>query len=236
MKKLFLFFVLSMFYFLSSPSNAKAEITCQPIYGGGQTCITTGTISVNKTVMNPQTNKMVDNLGINDPKYGPEYIVTFQLAITNTSNSVISQIDVRDTIPQFMNFSAGPGNFDQSTKNLNFRIENLNANETRVFNVLGRVVNSNSLPNSSIVCVVNQVNAVTNQGSTAQDNAQFCIEKTLPVTTTITTKGGFPVFPPTDVITAPKTGPESLALFSLIPTAIAGVALRKYSIKKGSVN
>lgn len=235
MKKFFLFFLLSVLYFLF-PSSAKAEITCQPIYGGGQTCITTGTISVNKTVMNPKTNIMVDNLGINDPKYGPGFIVTFQLAITNTTNSVISQIDVRDTIPQFMNFSAGPGNFDQATKTLNFRIENLNANETRVFNVLGRVVDVNNLPNSSIVCVVNQVNAVTNQGATAQDNAQFCIEKNLLPTTVTTTKGGFPVLSPTDVTSAPKTGPESLILLSLIPTGIAGFALRKYSIKKESVN
>lgn len=234
MKKLFLFFLLSVLY-LIFPSNAKAEITCQPIYGGGQTCITTGTISVNKTVLNPQTNKMVDNLGINDPKYGPGFIVTFQLSITNTSNSVISQIDVRDIIPQFMNFSAGPGNFDQSTKNLNFRIENLNANETRVFNVLGRVADANSLPNSSVVCVVNQVQAITNQGATAQDNAQFCIEKGLPAPV-VTTKGGFPVFPPTDVTTAPTTGPESLALLALIPAGISGLLLRKYSMKKEAVN
>lgn len=232
MKKFLLVFLFSVFY-LAIPSSAKAEISCQPIYGGGQTCITTGGISLNKTVMNPQTNRMVDNLGINDPKYGPDFIVTFQLALTNTSNAVIPQVDVRDSIPQFMNFSAGPGNFEEASKTLTFRVENLNVNETRVFNVLGRVVSANSLPNSSVTCVVNQVSAVTSQGATAQDNAQFCIEKNLITTTNVQngfTKGGFPVMSPSALTSAPKTGPESLVLFSLVPTAIAGFALRKYSI------
>lgn len=225
---------MAFMLYLMIPSSAKAEISCQPIYGGGQTCISTENISVNKTVMNPQTNRMVDNLGINDPKYGPGFIVTFQLALTNTSNSVISHIDVKDIIPQFMNFSAGPGNFDQSTKTLTFGVENLNVNETRVFNVLGRIVDTNLLPNSqSIVCVVNQVNAVTNQGATAQDNAQFCIEKDLLITPT-TPKGGFPVFPPTEVGSAPTTGPEYF--LALIPAGILGLILRKYSTKKEAVN
>ena len=44
-----------------------------------------------------------------------------------------------------------------------------------------------------------------------------------------TTKGGKPVFPPTQAKKTPDTGPESLALFGLIPTAISGLFLRRKS-------
>ena len=225
-------FLLTIFAFTP---KAFADISCQPIYGGGQTCVSTGSISVNKTVMNPQTSKMVDNLGINDPKYAPGYIITFQISVTNTSNSAISHTDVKDTFPQFINFSTGPGSFDEALKTLSFGIENLGANETRVFNVLGRVADASNLPDAqSIVCVVNQVNAVTNQNSTTQDNAQFCIQKQVlqPAQTTTITKGGFPILSPVTVVASPSTGPESLVLFSLIPTGLAGWMLKKHSIKK----
>ncbi len=224
-------FLLTIFAFTP---KAFADISCQPIYGGGQTCVSTGSISVNKTVMNPQTSKMVDNLGINDPKYAPGYIVTFQIALTNTSNSVISHTDVKDTFPQFITFSSGPGNFDEASKTLTFGVDNLGAQETRVFNVLGRVADTSNLPDAqSIVCVVNQVSAITSQNSTTQDNAQFCIQKQAPIQqTTTTTKGGFPILSPVAVYATPSTGPESLVLFSLIPTGIAGWMLKKYSMKK----
>ena len=87
-------------------NRAFADTSCQPIYGGGQTCVTTGNISINKTVMNPQTNKMVDNLSINDPKYKPGFIVTFQINVTNTGNNNISRINIVDFFPQYVTFSS----------------------------------------------------------------------------------------------------------------------------------
>ncbi len=66
--------------------------------------------------------------------------------------------------------------------------------------------------------MVNQSFASANDIN-VQDNAQLCIQKTLPV------------FPAPTAKTTPKTGPEALALIGLIPSAIAGLVLRKRSMK-----
>ncbi len=81
--KLFLsiIFLLIIFSFLFPLKSYADSISCQPIYGGGQTCVTTANILINKKVLNPSTNVFVDNLGINDPKYQPGFIVNFRLEI-----------------------------------------------------------------------------------------------------------------------------------------------------------
>lgn len=224
---LFVFSVLS--YFVSS---AYAEISCQPIYGGGQTCVTSENILVDKKILNPKTNVLVDNLGINDPKFDPDTVVNFQISVKNTGNNLLNKVDVKDIFPQHLNFFGGPGNFDPNTKELTFSIENLKPNEIKTFTVLGKIVDAAQLQISQgVVCVVNQVQAVNsaNTSQVSQDNSQFCIEKKV---LGETAKGGFPVLPIKPTGTSPSTGAESLALFSLIPTGITGWFLRKYSFKK----
>lgn len=227
-----LIFLLTIFSFVI-PSKSFADVSCQPIYGGGQTCATSENILINKKVLNPSTNTLVDNLGINDPKYNPGFIVNFRLEVTNTGNTTINKVDVKDIFPQYIEFNSGPGNFDQNTKTLTFSLDNLAPNETRVSIIIGKVVTSSQLPTSGIVCVVNQAIAVTSDNDNSQDNAQLCIENKIPAPV-VTTKGGFPILSPVPVGTSPSTGPESLALFSLIPTGIAGWFLRKHALRKKS--
>ena len=212
------------------PIASYADMSCQPIYGGGQTCVTTGNFVIDKKILNTQTNAFVDNLGVNDMKFEPGNIVNFQISVTN--NGTTSQtIDVKDIFPQYLNFETGPGSFDPNTKNLTFTANNLKPDETRTFKVNGRIVDSNQISISQgFVCVVNQATATNpkDTSQTSQDNSQFCIEKKVQGAV----KGGFPVLPVTPVYSTPATGSETLALISLIPTAIAGWLLRKYTYKK----
>lgn len=228
--------IFSLLFSLTVVSAAYADTGCVSIYGGGQSCPQSGNISINKTVINPQTNVFVDSLSINDPKFGPDNTVTFQLILKNTGSATLDTVTVKDTLPQFVMFAAGPGNFDQATNTLTFTVNNLAANETRTFTVVGRIVSAPKLPaDQSIVCVVNQSFA-SNNGQTSQDNAQFCIQKTLPTPTPtqvpgqpeqIMTKGGLKVFAPQPVTTTPSTGPEALPLLAMIPTGVLGYFLRK---------
>lgn len=229
MKKLYLSTVALLTVFcLTLPLKSFADTSCQPIYGGGQTCVTTGNISINKTVLNPQTNQFVDNLSINDPRHQPGFITTFKIAVTNTDDANISRIKVNDVFPQYITFSSGPGNFDNNTKTLTFEIDNLKSNETRAFTILGKIVDSSLIPinQGSVVCVVNQATATNldNNSQVSQDNAQLCIEKIA--------SSGFPVIPATNITITPSTGPEAWGLISLIPTGLAGWFLRKRSLKK----
>lgn len=220
--------ILSIIAF-AFPLKTYADTSCQPIYGGGQSCITTNNIVIDKTVLNPQTNQFVNNLSINDPKYQPGFIATFQISITNTGNNNISRIDVKDIFPQYVSFSAGAGTFNANTNTLSFSLDNLAPNETRKYNIVGRVFKAEQLPGAmgSVVCAVNQTIAIINNNNVGQDNAQFCIQKTV----VATTKGGFPIYPSVPTASTPSTGPEALVLFGLIPTGITGLFLRKKSYK-----
>lgn len=236
MKNLLFSMLLVASGYLLAASPVRADVSCQPIYGGGETCVQIGKVLINKMVLNPQTNVFVDNLGINDPKFGPDFIVTFKLDITNTGQTKISKVDVRDIFPQFVKFQTGPGNFDSNSKTLNFSLDNLEPNEIRTFTLFGRVVSQNELSaDSGIVCVVNQAIAQGSENSgQSQDNSQLCIQKQVlgatPTPIPGVTKGGLKVFPQPKVITTPPTGPEMLPLIGLIPSGIAGFFLRRKSI------
>lgn len=232
------FLAITTFALLATP--VSADVSCQPIYGGGQTCVQTGNVSVDKKLTHPKTNSLVDNIGVNDDKFGPESVVTFQIAVTNTGSAKISRVQVRDIFPQYVDFAAGVGNFDGGSKVLSFDVNDLNPSETRTFNIVGKVVKAENLPvNQGTVCVVNQATAkdASNTGNPSVDNAQLCIQKNLPAVTTqpttvVETKGGIKVFPPQKVLTTPATGPEMLPLLALIPTGLFGAFLRKKSLIK----
>lgn len=225
--------ITSLAFFITP---AQADVSCQPIYGGGQTCVQTGNLVVNKKVIDPKTGNLVDNLGVNDNKFGPEGVVTFQIAVTNTGNGKINRIQVKDIFPQFVDFAAGAGNFDGGSKVLSFDVNDLNPNETRTFNIVGKVTKAENLPGDrSTVCVVNQAIGTTNDGQTSQDNVQMCIEKNAqvtPTTTVVETKGGLKVFPPQKTFTTPSTGPEALPLIALLPTGALGAFLRRKAFGK----
>lgn len=220
--------ILTLFLFVfgfAFASQAYAQVVCQPIYGGGQTCVTVGNIAVNKVVAHPQTGVFVDNLGVNDPKFAPNQVVTFRITITNTGGTTISSVNVTDVFPQFVNFVSGPGSFNQTNKTLTFSAGGLNPGESREFTLQGKVVADNQLT-QQITCVVNHV-SVTADSMQAQDNSQLCIQKPQAVT-----KGGLPVMPPPKVKVTPPTGPELIPLISLLPAGLGGWYLRKFGGKK----
>lgn len=230
MKKLLLSFSVLAISYLLLATSVIADGYCQPIYGGGQTCVQAGNVAINKMVLNPKTNIFVNNLGVNDPKFAADQNITFQLIITNNGDSKLSKITVKDIFPQFVNFVSGPGSFDNNAKTLSFDVNDLNSKESKDFKIVGKVVPINQLSINNTACIVNQATATSN-GQTSQDNAQFCIEKKVQEQAApTTTKGGLTIYPPTQVITTPPTGPEALPLLALLPTGIAGFILRKKSL------
>lgn len=252
MKKYFFsFFLLSIVYCLLSITSASADVICQPIYGGGQTCQQVGPVLIDKKVQTPSNSAFVDNLGVNDNKFAPEQAVNFQLTITNTGNTPLSIVNVKDIFPGQVNTITGPGSINGNV--LTFDEINLMPGESRTRTVSAKTVPANQLADG-ITCVVNQ-GFVTLQNQVSQDNAQFCIQKgpvaaaltptpvvigptatpsptaapgaAAPTPTGIPTKGGLKVFPAPQAVTTPPTGPEAIPLIGLIPTGILGHFLRK---------
>ena len=207
--------------------NTVASAQCVPLYGGGQTCPAVN-IAINKTVQNPQTNAFVDNLGVNDPKFSAEQIATFQLIVSNTGGASIGRVIIRDVFPQFVSFISGPGNFDNNTKTLTFEVTNLTPGESRTFTLQGRIVPEGQLPsNVGVACVVNQSVVTMDDGRSASDNAQLCIERKV--------LGGQPgvpskevqIFPPSKVEVIPVTGVELFSLLGFASSGLVGFVLRK---------
>lgn len=197
--------------FADGTSNTSSN--CVPVYGGGVSCPRIGQVLINKTVKNPSTGVFVDNLGPSDPRFRPESLVTFHLAVQNTGDQTLDKVTVTDTLPDFLDFTSGPGNFDSKSKTLTFDVFNLAGGTSQTFEMLGRVVHEAVLPaDKSLVCVVNNVTAVTSS-QTDSDSSQVCITKEAP-----------PV--------VPTAGPKEwvLTIVGLSTGLTLGLYLRKKSI------
>jgi uncharacterized repeat protein (TIGR01451 family) len=207
-------------------SASYGSVACQPVYGGGENCLTVGNLLLNKMVMDPSVKgeKYVDNLSLNTAKYSAGQTIKFRLDVTNTGNATISTVNVKDTLPSYVKFVSGPGSFDKSSNALSFSLSNLNPSETRSYVIVGKIVDQASLPKGQgVVCTVNQAEA-TSTSNQSQDNSQFCINVNV-----VTTKGGLPVYPAPSMTQTPATGAEMLSLLGLLPAAGAGLFLRRRS-------
>lgn len=228
-KFIFSLVLASSIYFLASVT-AFAAVSCQPIYGGGQTCVQSGNVLINKTVQNPLTGVFVDNLGVNDPHFSPDQTINFQISVTNTGGQTLPRVTVQDVLPKFVQFVSGVGSFDQNANTIAFDVLNLNPNETRTFSLTGKIVPVNQLPaDSNVICDITNTAIATVDGQT-QDIAKFCLQtQQAAAVVGTTTKGGLKVFPASSATTTPATGPELLPLIGLLPTGAFGFLLRRKS-------
>lgn len=235
--KRFLSLIIGILYIVLTPSQAQAADpnpvpSCQPIYGGGENCLQTGNITINKTIQNPQTLQYVDNLDSQGIKFTSGQIAEFRLTIQNTSSSQLSKITIKDILPSFIDYdSSEGGQYDTTTKTITFNIDKLNSKETKNLSIKGKIILPTGLSSEQTTfCTINQATANQND-QISQDNAMFCIlrnsSSTIQSSNTTTTKGGLPVYPASSSTTTPKTGPEAIALLGLIPTGLLGFLLRK---------
>jgi len=192
--KLILFFSIFILRFGGQFSifnkPARASWYCEPVYGGGERCWGTGEILIDKTVKNPETDKYVDNLGVNDPKFAPGQEVSYRLEIKNNGQGTFSKVTVKDIFPSYLDFSWGPLGWNSGTRTLQFDVYDLKAGESRKFEVMAKVFDKERLPaDKNLICVVNNA-SVEADGKTDSDQTQICFEKKVL---------GVKVLPPTGV-------------------------------------
>ena len=99
MNKVIFSIIAATFFAFSGSAIASSGIEggygapCEPIYGGGEVCVSNGEILINKTVKNPESGAFVENLSLsNDPKYSANQIVDFQLTLTNTGKETLNEV------------------------------------------------------------------------------------------------------------------------------------------------
>jgi len=197
---------------------------CQIIYGGGEVCQKSVSFNLDKKVQKPtKGGEFVDNLGVDDEKFTPGSTVNFRITIKNTGETRIENIQVVDTLPEYLSWVSGGNN---KGNEVTYTLDKLEPGQSHDGNISVKVADVSNLPSDkSIICVINTVKA-TQDGNVATDNAQLCIEKGLKQ------KDSGPVVQQTPPMKqTPQTGPGMLSLAALIPAGALGLFLNRRAIR-----
>lgn len=190
-------FLAGLVLVLSSNKAVAAE-RCETQYGGGETCVRTGELQIDKEIYDPDNGEYVDNLGPNDYLFKTAEEITFKLKIKNVGDDTLFDIDVKDMLPSYLFFSSGSSD--------SFEIDDLNPDDSVERTIKATVVAESQLPgDKSLICTVNTAEAKTGDEHD-KDTAQFCIGKKV-----------------LGITTLPKTG-SNLLLVAGILTIISGTA------------
>jgi uncharacterized repeat protein (TIGR01451 family) len=159
---------------------------CTTQYGGYSAPCPSTDLSINKQVKNPATGVFVENLGVTDAAFGADSKVTYKLLVTNSSNDTFAEVTIKDVIPEYLTFIAGPGTYDVPSRTLTIIEKDLKSGETRSLEFVAQVVPKDKLPDTSFFCVTNKASVSANDRYD-EDTADGCIQKdisgksTLPV-------------------------------------------------------
>ena len=226
-KQTSVFFAGTALFAGAALSAHAAGSQCEVIYGGGyyggEICDEKISFSLDKQVQRPtKGGEFVNNLGANDEKFVPGATINFRIIIKNTGEKAIEDVNVTDTLPDHLSWvSGGENNGNQVT----YTLDKLDPGKEHTSTITVKVSDANNLPNDkSIVCVANTVKATQN-GRSATDSTQLCIEKGLKQ------KDGGPVIQQTPPLKqTPQTGPGALSLIALIPAGALGFFLNRKAI------
>lgn len=148
-----------------------------PVYGGGIISPREGDVLIEKKVLNPASGIYVDHLSPTDPMYHPLDIISFQIRVQNSGEEELSEIVLTDTLPDYLDYMSGPGEYDEENRQVNFTVDNIVGGASEVFEIKARISHQSTLSeDKNVVCPVNVVEAVAGE-RTDRDESQFCIEK-----------------------------------------------------------
>lgn len=217
MKKLILAVLLVITAFLLSSKPSLAAVRCETQYGGNQVCVTTGELQINKQICvtdkgedgkykkcDVDKNSFADNL-FTDHAFATSDFVTFKLMIKNVGDNTLHNVNVTDTLPDFLFFTGATPN--------SFHFDNLNPGVTETKYIEARVISESQLKVDS-GCDVNTAEANSDENQHDKDTAKLCVTKQV-----------------LGIKSLPKTGPSSTFLIlSLSAVAgLAGIALLRFS-------
>jgi len=173
-----------------SPSQVKAvEYGDEP----------SGEIELNKTVRRPSDGNFVDNLSSTDYLFSPGEEIIFKIWIKNYGDEKFDRIEINDFLPNYVELVSGQTEIDFS---------DLNAGDTREYEIKVKVVDADRLPaESGLFCLVNKAEVIADTRKD-EDTAQVCI-------------GAEEAGQVLGVADMPATGAD--LLFGLVPLVLVGI-------------
>lgn len=183
-------------------------------YGG--TTTPSASISVNK-VVGRDAEKFVENYSPSDARFKANERVYFQIKVKNTSSIDLPNVQMVDTLPDYIDAVEGPGEYNPTNRTITWTYPTLKSGEERTEKLIVQIKPQDQLPSDKgTFCVNNKVSGRSN-GTSDEDTAQFCIEKLVAMT-----KSGTPT-------QSPKAGAEFGLIFGALNIAGlgAGIYLKK---------
>jgi uncharacterized repeat protein (TIGR01451 family) len=172
------------FVTLFSASNVAAQYGQYGQYGYGGAA-PSQMILIDKMVGKPVTQtkggttayEYVDNLSTNDTRFKPGQEVAFKLVVKNTSSVKLTQVQVKDVLPPYVEAIEGPGEYNTQTKTISLNAGDLNPGEEKTYYLKVKLIAQNAMPaDKGLFCLLNTAEAVSGQAKD-DDTAQFCVEK-----------------------------------------------------------
>ena len=176
-------------------------------------------IMIDKMVGKPVNDKggsadgnYVDNLSPSDPRYQPGNEVFFKLKVKNTSDEKLKDVTIKDFLPEFVSAIESKFYKISNLREITIDAGDLEIDEEKEYIVKARLLEQDKLPSDKgLICLVNKAQA-SNDKSSDEDTAQFCVEKEV-----------------LGVVSVPSAGPEMgiLLITGQITMLGLGIALKK---------
>jgi len=165
-------------------------------------------ILIEKKILNPENNKFVDNLNLEQHIFLHEQDITFRVTVTNVVQQDLNNLQITDKLPDVLNFiSTSFGDFDKNNKVINIKLDKLKIGESKTFEVKTKVRPEGDLPNTT-TCQDNLAR-VTMGNMVEEDTSRFCVARQ--------------VMPATKVM--PQTGPSQTLPLLILSALFLAIGL-----------
>jgi uncharacterized repeat protein (TIGR01451 family) len=102
--------------------------------------------------------------------------VIFKMVVKNSGEEALTNIQVVDYLPDFVNFVAGPEGAVQDGREIRWTIARLEPGEEKEFELWAKVADSETLAGKGSFCLINRVQATAETGEWDEDTAEICLE------------------------------------------------------------
>ena len=215
-------YVVLILTILAIPASVHAGTSQYGQYGGGApsySIVIDKMVAIKGGATKGGQPVFVDNLTPSDARYIPGDRVEFQVKIRNTANINLTNVQVQDILPDWLDAAEGPGSYNGATRTITWSYPQLLAGEERIERVVAQVKPQQELPADKGLMCMNNKAVVSANNAYDEDTAQLCVEKQV---TMVTTKGGQPI------TQNPEAGAPLLIIGALNLLALgAGIRIRK---------